>query len=632
MKGSSGWVGDHGREASHALQTYDVTTPVPGPRTVYRGSFDFGFHLPSPESTVVVDAGAVHLAGDFERLTVTVPASSILSQTPPIVTLDSAREVTQVALNGFAGSTVQLFRVDQSAVAPQPTATAVANSAGRAVFTGFTDVRFAVGVDDYSLRKTEIGSISVTGAPTGGKLGLVDPSGTGAPSFFWTAPDAATTHAAAGPAFAAALQAFLAAKAGELSPTARLVIQCDQPCRFALAAFATGASFALDGFAFPVLLASDLTDSEALAARIAAAGDPVSAHLREAIGSATLLDGLNAVVTGAPLYDAARFAAVTLSAQTEAALGAGDLPRLNRLLVQDAYPDLVAAPSAKRVLRFPADHAGQNGIAVSIPAGATISKATLSTQEKLRGDRPGDPGAAATAGGRSGVHVSGDDNAAVSVLVAEAITATGLALPLLPLASGTMVSVELREDAQGAPAGKPLATATAALPLPGSVEWSTVYFDPVVLGSGAVWVVLRAAKGEAVWLAASASDGLRVVREPDGGAAGRRPSSPSCSRSTSSSPAAAARRRRPRPRSASAGRRSPPSATATGRATTWPRRCSPTARRAARSSSPSPRPPAGRSPSTRRTSSTRPDGSLARGSRRRHLRPIADPKAANARS
>ena len=98
---------------------------------------------------------------------------------------------------------MQLFRVDQSAVAPQPTATAVANSAGRAVFTGFTDVRFAVGVDDYSLRKTEIGSISVTGAPTGGKLGLVDPSGTGAPSFFWTAPDAATTHAAAGPAFAA---------------------------------------------------------------------------------------------------------------------------------------------------------------------------------------------------------------------------------------------------------------------------------------------------------------------------------------------------------------------------------------------------------------------------------------------
>ena len=232
------------------------------------------------------------------------------------------------------------------------------------------------------------------------------------------------------------------------------MIQCDQPCRFALAAFATGASFALDGFAFPVLLASDLTDSEALAARIAAAGRPGLRASARGDRPSTLLDGLNAVVTGAPLYDAARFAAVTLSAQTEAALGAGDLPRLNRLLVQDAYPDLVAAPSAKRVLRFPADHAGQNGIAVSIPAGATISKATLSTQEKLRGDRPGDPGAAATAGGRSGVHVSGDDNAAVSVLVAEAITATGLALPLLPLASGTMVSVELREDAQGAPAGE----------------------------------------------------------------------------------------------------------------------------------------------------------------------------------
>ena len=69
---------------------------------------------------------------------------------------------------------------------------------------------------------------------------------------------------------------------------ARLVIQADQPCRFVLTAFATGTSFAVDGFASPALVASDLTDAAGLAARIGAAGDPVSAYLRAAIGQAAL--------------------------------------------------------------------------------------------------------------------------------------------------------------------------------------------------------------------------------------------------------------------------------------------------------------------------------------------------------
>ncbi len=244
----------------------------------------------------------------------------------------------------------------------------------------------------------------------------------------------------------------------------------------------------------------------------------MSAHLRSKLGGAALLDGLNEVVATDALYEPGRFAGVALSPQTEAARIAGDVPRLNRLLLQDAYPDLVAAPSAKRVLRFPADRAGQARVAVSLPAGAVVTKAALSAQESLGGDRPDDPGAAIAASGRAGVHVSGDDAAAVSVAVEQALTATGLALPLLALAGDTQVAVELRADDQGAPAGKTLATATASLPTPGAVEWATVHFDPVVLDSGPVWIALRATKGEAVWLAATAADGLHVVRTPDDGA------------------------------------------------------------------------------------------------------------------
>jgi hypothetical protein len=62
-----------------------------------------------------------------------------------------------------------------------------------------------------------------------------------------------------------------------------------------------------------------------LASRIRAAGDPLSAYLRGAIGSSSLLDGLNAVIAGGALYDAQRFAGVTLGPQTQAALAAGGL-------------------------------------------------------------------------------------------------------------------------------------------------------------------------------------------------------------------------------------------------------------------------------------------------------------------
>ena len=359
------------------------------------------------------------------------------------------------------------------------------------------------------MRKSEIGFIHVTGAPTGGRLGLADPGSSAPPAFFWTAPNGTGTSADAGQAFAQALQAYLATKAGDTSPSARVVIQCDQPCEFAMTHFETGASFALDGFAFPALDASELTDPDTLAGKIAAAADPVSAYLRSALGSQTLLDGLNEIVAGNALYDAGRFAGVALSDATKASLAAGESPRLNRLLLQDAYPDLVAAPAAKRVLRFPADRAGQAGVAVSLPAGATFTKATLATQESLRSDRAGDPAAATAAGG------------------ARECTSRATTPPRSASTSrrpSPRPASRCRSSASRPAHRSPLQTRTRRASRAGNdfagdlgaVEWATVAFDPVVLDAGPVSIVLRAAKGEAVWLAASAATDLRVVRTADG--------------------------------------------------------------------------------------------------------------------
>jgi hypothetical protein len=526
MKASpSHWAGERDKAPPHALATYQVTTAVPGPRTVYRASFDFGFELASPESSVVVDSAAARFSGTFQPLDVTVPPAAISSGSPPVVTLDGPREVRRVAFTSaksYNGSHVKLFRLDQQQLAPKETVSAVVGGGNAASgFGGFTDVRFAIGVEDSSPQRSEIAAITVRGAATGVRLGIADPDDPASLAFFWPTPDQTGTQADAGAAFGQALQAYLAGKAGDLSPTARLVMQGDQPCSFALTAFDTGTTFAVDGFAFPALVTSDLTDAPGLASRIHAAADPLSAHLRGAIGSAALLDGLNAIIAGASLYDAQRFAGVTLGPETQAALTAGGDPAwLNRLLLQDAYPDAVAAPSAKRVLRFGADRVGEATVAVRLPAGATVSKATLATQEELRADRSGTAWPDGGSDSRVGVHVGADGTTAVAVTVDEALSATGVALPLVAVLAGTQVSIELQEDWHGAPSGKQLAAATASVGQLGAAEEATVFFDPVVLASGPVWIVLRAAKGDAVWLAATdETKELRVVRAPDGEAA-----------------------------------------------------------------------------------------------------------------
>lgn len=103
----------------------------------------------------------------------------------------------------------------------------------------------------------------------------------------------------------------------------------------------------------------DVFDPARLAASLLA-DDPLSAFLKsrlpatasEALGSYRLpeplpqavLDGLNALVSGPSLYDPVRFAPVALSGQTRAlveripALDAAGLERLNRSLLDEAYP------------------------------------------------------------------------------------------------------------------------------------------------------------------------------------------------------------------------------------------------------------------------------------------------------
>lgn len=509
-------VSEHQREHSGTL--YDVTNAVAGPRAVYRATIPVTLAVPTPETTIAFDASHAALAGSFDSRDEVVAGGSLAQHGDIVVaTLPEAREVRGVAFvsrTSFANTTVQLFRLDEDTVAPQPTTTSGVGSGNAASFgTGdFADLRFGVGVDGKSVTLDVLSAVTVRGYPTGARLGLLDAGGN--VTFFWPGPHDTGDEVAAGAAFAAALQAFMGGRSGGLETT--LVIQSDQPCTFWLRQLATGATFTLDGFGFPRLGPGDLLEVDALATRIAAAADPVSAHLRPLLhGAASLEDGLNAVIAGAALYDAQRFAGVTLSAATQAALTAGDVARSNRLLLQDAYPDAIAAPDADRVLQFGGGSAESRQVTVSLPAGARVSKATITTDASVRGDRA----AVAAVSAASGVHVADDGAVAVSVPVDTATSVTGLALPLFSLSTGTKVSLELQEDWHGFPSGKRLAAATTAALPAGSSALATVFFPAVVVPAGSVWVVARASHGRAVLLTEPAASDLSAVRTPDGGPA-----------------------------------------------------------------------------------------------------------------
>lgn len=124
------------------------------------------------------------------------------------------------------------------------------------------------------------------------------------------------------------------------------------------------------------LSAGDFSDLPGFAAKLAAGAEPLSAHLGGKLDDAqrtslahfpteaaeakkatsALLKAVNAAVAGPSLYDAERFKGVALRPATEALRArnpAGqELIRLNRLLLEDAYPkEIAASPAAAWIVK-----------------------------------------------------------------------------------------------------------------------------------------------------------------------------------------------------------------------------------------------------------------------------------------
>jgi hypothetical protein len=527
---------------------HPVTVSVGEPRPTFRFAFLLDLGPVPPTASLAFDAAATQLHAAFEPLDVQVPQSALSNGNDVvIVELEARRQVRAVKLKSAAErkgivedlstasaqarpahghGSIQLFRLDGDNLSDKPTATAALGPGRTAVFGDeFTDARFAIGFDDGALEVADLAFVTLRSFPTAPRIALADAASLEADPFFFHAagqlaggdPEASVDG---GAALAAALQQF-ADTAGAPAPrSVAVLVESDAECRFRVTSFALGVKLASETFAYGTIADADLTDGEGLAAAIRAARDPVAAHLRDRVGDGPLAAELTAVLHGGPLYEASRFAGVELGEETarrlEAAPSGGDaLAALNRLLLQDAFPAALASPAEKRTLRFPADRVGERSLVVELPAGAQPSLARVTTSESLRGDRPAAPdGVPVSNGGvpRRGLHVGADVWTAAGAVQEAPVSATGIALRLLPLVSRASVRVELQPDRDGRPGGSALARGTLELGPAGAASWATTFFpEPAVLGSGLTWILLRAASGAAVWLGESADAELRLL-------------------------------------------------------------------------------------------------------------------------
>jgi hypothetical protein len=112
------------------------------------------------------------------------------------------RRVAFTSAKSYSGSHVQLFRLDQQQLASKET-----GLGGRRRRERGRGLRRLYGRplrDRRAGRRaaaSEIAAVTVRGAATGGRLGIVDPDDPGSLAFFWPTPDQTGTHVDAGAAF-----------------------------------------------------------------------------------------------------------------------------------------------------------------------------------------------------------------------------------------------------------------------------------------------------------------------------------------------------------------------------------------------------------------------------------------------
>ena len=165
-----------------------------------------------------------------------------------------------------------------------------------------------------------------------------------------------------------------------------------------------------------------------------------------------------------------------------------------------------ADPREKAVFRFGGKGNDACAAHLVLPGGARVIEGKLNILQSLGkvcapidGDWSGRDTDLAQ---NEGILVDPDAWAAQPLAVTDSAF-TGICCALMALANDSVLLVTVRADNNGQPTGATLAAGRIALRSAGTRLWASILFDLPVSASKAVWALMRAGSGSAVWLAES---------------------------------------------------------------------------------------------------------------------------------
>lgn len=169
----------------------------------------------------------------------------------------------------------------------------------------------------------------------------------------------------------------------------------------------------------------------------------------------------------------------------------------------------------KQVLRFPGRDGSSREASFQLPGNAAVKVASMKVVESFPPERPAMSAAAtqtqAEPAGTAGLYVGPQGWAAQLIAPAVATSVSGVSLGVLPIEQGAELQVELQDDWEGQPSGKTLAGGAIPLGQAGRWQWGALQFStPVVLPARSHWLLAKATKGAAVWLATGADASVRA--------------------------------------------------------------------------------------------------------------------------
>ena len=96
---------------------------------------------------------------------------------------------------------------------------------------------------------------------------------------------------------------------------------------------------------------------------------------------------------------------------------------------------------------------------------------------------------------------------AQQIVPSQARTVSGISLGILAIVADTELLIELHEDWQDQPSGKKLVLGTIRLDRAGRPAWVLQLFPhAVVLATQPYWLLIKATRGQAIWLLSQGND------------------------------------------------------------------------------------------------------------------------------